>query len=89
MNLSKHLQIRIELWVGKLLENDDNVTWKKSRNNYIRLMEEMVLSGDVGDPFNKIPPKGGLAMFHDYGGRSIRKVKTVKDESVHPMFHRV
>lgn len=35
---NRHTQIRIEKWVEKLLQCDENTIWRKSRNNYLALL---------------------------------------------------
>ena len=40
-----------------------NPQWKKNRNNYARLLNDMVISGLLEAPFNKTPPAEPLPMI--------------------------
>ena len=53
---NKHIQIRIEKWVEKLVSCDENLIWKRNRNNYIKILAEMVEANWVGIMFSKMPP---------------------------------
>lgn len=62
---NKHIQIRIEKWVEKLLQCDQNTYWRKCRNNYISLLYEMVSRGKISGVFLKMPPEKDLANLSD------------------------
>jgi hypothetical protein len=53
---NRHIQIRIEKWVEKLLECDQTIQCRKTRNQYISLLYEMVLNGEIKGIFLKMPP---------------------------------
>ena len=57
---NRHIQIRIEKWVELLVQCDENLLWKKSRNLYIELLYEMVERDWVGAMFLRMPPASGI-----------------------------
>jgi hypothetical protein len=57
---SKHVQIRLEGWVGKLDEVTANALWKRNRNNYAKLINLVCECEIVVDPFLALPPHHDL-----------------------------
>ena len=56
INFNRHIQIRIEKWVEKLLLCDSNTLYRKRRNQYIKLLLEMVYRDNICAIFMKMPP---------------------------------
>ena len=65
LKFNRHIQIRIEKWVQELVQCDGNLVWKKSRNMYLQLLEEMVDRNWVGAMFIKMPPPSGIPNLTD------------------------
>lgn len=66
-SLSKQLKIRIEKWIVKLVTSGvENYVWRKSRNEYAKLLLHMVLLKRLSDPFHILPPDGQLHQFPGY-----------------------
>jgi hypothetical protein len=63
MEFSKAVRIRIEKWVQKLSLTGHNLTWKKHRNAYAKLLLHMVLNRDISGPFVSLPPSGSIPSF--------------------------
>lgn len=61
--LPKAARIRVERWVEKLVSTGNNPTWKKHRNDYARLLLNMVIARNLEAPFNVMPPESPLAPF--------------------------
>lgn len=62
--LPKNMRIRVEKWVEKLVAaSSSNISWKKSRNGYIKALLKMILSRNLTEPFNSLPPDGPLPAF--------------------------
>ena len=61
--LAKGTRIRIEKWVQKLAMTGHNLTWKRHRNAYAKLLLHMVLNRQIEAPFNSLPPEGSLSSF--------------------------
>jgi len=59
--LPKAARIRVERWVEKLVTTGNNPIWKKHRNEYAKLLLNMVISKNLESPFNSMPPHGSLA----------------------------
>ncbi len=62
-DLSKGTRIRVEKWVQKLAMTGHNITWKRHRNAYAKLLLHMVLNRQLEAPFNSLPPEGSLSSF--------------------------
>lgn len=56
------------------MEYDQNITERKSRNNYIKLLKHMVESMNIGPPFDKMPIKA-LPFLHDLELKFARNTK--------------
>ncbi|KAK9806716.1 hypothetical protein WJX72_000383 [[Myrmecia] bisecta] len=61
--LQRPKQVRVKLWLHKLGEKMSNVTWKKNRNMYARLLLEQLRCGRLENPFHTNPPPGPLQML--------------------------
>lgn len=61
--LPKAARIRVERWVEKLVSTGNNATWKKHRNEYARLLLNMVIARNLEAPFHVMPPEGPIAPF--------------------------
>lgn len=59
----KSYHIRVEKWVEKLAATGGNMCWKRHRNSYTRLLLNMVLNKDFGEPFHRLPRDGPLPAF--------------------------
>lgn len=64
--LNRHQKIRVDQWKKKLLENTKNKEFKKNRNNYAKLMKEMVFNKNLGFPFNQSPNEGYLPILNPF-----------------------
>lgn len=75
--LDKQSRIRVEQWAEKLstvpfndaLQNPSgnfNITWKKHRNAYAKLLLNMVAARQLSPPFSNLPPPGPLRPFPSY-----------------------
>ena len=64
--LKKSSRLLIEKWVEKLTLCPINPIWIKHRNSYIRLLLDMVLSGNLRNPFDALPPEGPLHPFPNH-----------------------
>ena len=62
----KSSRLLIEKWVEKLTLCPINPIWIKHRNSYIRLLLDMVLSGNLQNPFDTLPPEGPLHPFPNH-----------------------
>lgn len=49
---AKAPKIRLDAWLRKLHEPETNIAWKKNRNNYARLLLEMLKLGRLETPFD-------------------------------------
>jgi hypothetical protein len=64
LEFSKPLRLRIEKWVEKLsLANNKNITWRRHRNAYAKLLLGMVVAKNLSEPFHQMPPDGPLPSF--------------------------
>ena len=64
LELAKPIRLRVEKWVEKLvLTTDKNLTWKRHRNAYAKLLLGMIVSETLSDPFHQFPPDGPLPTF--------------------------
>lgn len=54
---SKHSKIRINSWLSRLELIICNNTWRKNRNNYIKLLYVMLECGEILEPFTTIAPE--------------------------------
>ena len=64
VKLSKQLRLRIEKWCEKLSNSGgSNLIWRKSRNDYARLLLGMIISNKFSEPFHMMPPDGPLPTF--------------------------
>jgi hypothetical protein len=63
IHLPKILRIRVEKWIEKLVATGNNVVWRKHRNAYARLLLNMVITRNLSEPFNLLPPDGPLPSF--------------------------
>eukprot|EP00762_Andalucia_godoyi_P004321 ANDGO_05510.mRNA.1 hypothetical protein len=54
-SLDKPLQIRCQKWMEKLKEPVRNVSWKKTRNDYAKLLLLQVKTKELTEPFDKLP----------------------------------
>ena len=63
MDFSKANRIRVEKWAEKLALTGHNLTWKRQRNAYAKLLLHMILNRDLSAPFSSLPPEGSLASF--------------------------
>lgn len=61
-------KIKISILIKKIkpFQVTSNLTWKKNRNIYAKLLLENVMEGILYPPFNKMPPDGHLAKFDKY-----------------------
>ena len=58
--LARAPTIRVEKWLRKLHDPVSNVTWKKLRNDYARLLRHNLSNGATSPPFDKAPDDGPL-----------------------------
>lgn len=58
--LARAPTIRVEKWLRKLHDPVSNVTWKKLRNDYARLLRHNLSLGATSPPFDKAPDDGPL-----------------------------
>eukprot|EP01036_Dinobryon_divergens_P028997 gene28997-38041_t len=77
--LDKQGRIRVEQWVQKLASvplspssnraSNFNITWKKHRNAYAKLLLNMITTKHLSPPFSQLPPTGSLQPFpsHNLG----------------------
>jgi hypothetical protein len=78
VNIPKHLRLRTEKWCEKLVSSGGtNRIWKKTRNDYAKLLLGMVCSNHFMEPFHSMPPDGPLAPFPTH-------LKTKLKESLGP-----
>ena len=63
VHLPKILRIRVEKWVEKLAGTGNNPTWRKHRNAFARLLLNMVVTRNLSEPFNVLPPEGPLPPY--------------------------
>ncbi len=63
IHLPKSQRVRIEKWVEKLVSIGSNVVWRKHRNAYTKLLLNMVISKNISEPFNSLPPEGPLPSY--------------------------
>eukprot|EP00884_Botryococcus_braunii_P003926 jgi/Botrbrau1/13534/Bobra.0347s0018.1 len=61
--LQRHHRVRIKQWLEKLDLKTCNVTWKRNRNRYARLLLNQLRVGCLGEPFHQPPLCGGLPTF--------------------------
>lgn len=59
-NLDKLERNKAEQWARKLCQHNLNIPFKHDRNLYAMMLLDSVLSGQLTDPFNKLPPEGLL-----------------------------
>lgn len=55
-HVNKHEKIKVQGWLKKLEMRVDNVVWKQNRNFYCQVLNEMLLTRCIMEPFNKVPP---------------------------------
>ncbi|KIY96007.1 hypothetical protein MNEG_11955 [Monoraphidium neglectum] len=58
--LDRHARVRVQAWLKKLRQETSNHTWKRSRNQYARLLLEQLRAGVLEPPFHLFPPEGAL-----------------------------
>ena len=60
--LRKHLMIRIDKWIDKLVDEKEanNLQWKRNRNKHARLLLQMILNHNIEEPFTKMPGDGPI-----------------------------
>lgn len=58
--LARAPTIRVEKWLRKLHDPVSNVTWKKLRNDYARLLRHNLSLGATSPPFDRAPDDGPL-----------------------------
>lgn len=63
-DMSRHDKVKIEHWTKKLCEITMNVAWKRNRNDYAALLLDMMWSGHLGEPFDKLPADGPLPILN-------------------------
>jgi hypothetical protein len=64
VEFNKPLRLRIEKWVEKLsMANSKNITWRRHRNAYAKLLLGMIVEKNLTDPFHQMPPDGPLPSF--------------------------
>lgn len=61
--LPKAARIRVERWVEKLASTGNNPIWRKHRNEYAKLLLNMIIARNLEAPFNVSPPEGTLPPF--------------------------
>lgn len=61
--LPKPIRIRIERWIEKLASTGNNPVWKRDRNEYAKLLLNMITARRLEAPFNCMPPEGPLPPF--------------------------
>ncbi|WIA28396.1 hypothetical protein OEZ86_010942 [Tetradesmus obliquus] len=59
-------QVRIKAWLTKLKQSTSNITWKRNRNLYARLLLEQLRAGCLEVPFSTLPPEGALPTLPAY-----------------------
>jgi hypothetical protein len=64
--LPKAARIRVEKWVQKLVAIGNNAVWKKQRNDYAKLLLNMIVIRNLEAPFNQMPPEGALPSFPNH-----------------------
>lgn len=72
--LPKHIRIRVEKWIEKLIATGDNQIWKRHRNSYAKLLLSMVINKTFSDPFDSLPPEGPLAPFPSHLKTQVKNV---------------
>jgi hypothetical protein len=72
ISFPKVQRLRIEKWVEKLLTVTGNITWRKHRNSYAKLLLNMVITKAISDPFLSLPPDGPLASFPSHLKRNFK-----------------
>ena len=63
VSLPKTLRLRVEHWVEKLSLTGGNMTWRKDRDMYTKMLLNMVLAKKLEAPFDKSPADGPLPPF--------------------------
>ena len=58
--LARGPTIRVEKWLRKLHDPVSNVTWKRLRNDYARLLRHNLRLGATSPPFDRAPGDGPL-----------------------------
>ena len=54
---SRHIVVRVRQWVEKMSQPMPNIPWKRNRNQYALILEDMLSHGcGLDDPFDKLPP---------------------------------
>lgn len=61
ISLPKSTRIRVEKWVEKFASTGGNVSWRRNRNMYAKLLLSMIIAKDLTEPFHLLPPDGPLA----------------------------
>jgi len=64
--VSKHLRIRLDNWLSKLDTIIANITWKRNRNNYAKLIDLMCECETVVEPFTALPPQGDVPKMNKH-----------------------
>ena len=64
--MSRHDQIRLKHWLEKLSIHITNTVWRQNRDLYLRILNEMVLDGELTKPFNQSPHEGPLPKITIY-----------------------
>lgn len=63
ITLPKPLRLRTEKWCEKLMSTGKNRVWRKSRNDYAKMLLGMIISKHLSEPFHAFPPDGPLSAF--------------------------
>lgn len=63
----KQIRLRIEKWCEKLAgSGGSNKIWRRSRNDYAKLLLGMIVSNKFSEPFHVMPQDGPLPTFPSY-----------------------
>ena len=60
-DFSKHLKIRIEKWIIKLLSISESLVWKRNRNLHAKQLFQCILTNNFETPFEKFPEENDLS----------------------------
>lgn len=57
---SKAQRLRVEKWIQKLINIGPNVTWRRDRNSYAKVLLNQIIQKQLSEPFHCLPKEGPL-----------------------------